>query len=134
MAERSHRERTLFDGLRGFQHEWANACRALRNNRVVTAMPVASAGVTFFLDVGDLAACRDFAISADDTAARHRRITEEPNQTHDAFHDSTSFPLDTSAIRVPAESMLSLLTYRHDERRDSMVLGSGFKVRRSEVQ
>src|SRR5512144_2606061 len=56
---------------------------------MVTAMPVASAGITFFLDVGDLSARRDFAIPPDNAAARHRGITEEPNETHDAIHDST---------------------------------------------
>jgi hypothetical protein len=45
-------------------------------------MAMRGATVAFFLDVRDLAARRDLAIAAHDTAARERCEAEKPNQTH----------------------------------------------------
>src|SRR4051794_41752539 len=45
-------------------------------------MSVAAAHFTFFLDVGDLAAGRHFAVAADHASTSERREPQETNETH----------------------------------------------------
>ena len=49
---------------------------------VVPSMTVGGARLAFFLNVRNFAARCDFAITADDAAARESRKTEKSNETH----------------------------------------------------
>ena len=70
---------------------------------MVPAVPMVPAGLTFFFDIRDFPARGHFAVPADDAAARQRRETEKPNETH---HES---PLSNEPLS----------NFRTDETRDA---------------
>ena len=53
-----------------------------RRDRVVPPMPVAAAGFSFFLNVGDFAAGGQFAISTKHAPTTESSEAEKPNETH----------------------------------------------------
>src|SRR3954463_10251474 len=59
---------------------------ALRGDRVIAAMAVAGAGISFFLHVGHLTAGGDFAIAADPAPAPQSSEAESPKETHPPLH------------------------------------------------
>ena len=77
---------SVLPGLGGLASEgdWRNGRLALGDDRVVPTMAVASARLTFFFNVADFPARRDFAIATDDAAATESSEAEKPDQTHDS--------------------------------------------------
>ena len=71
--------------------------RAVGGDRVVAAMTVHLAGLSFFLDVGQFATRGKLAIPADYTPASECPKPQEPHQTHG------SDPPHSGAIVVPVE-------------------------------
>lgn len=64
------------------ESDWRGGGHAIGDDRVVAAMRMAAAGLTFFLYVGDFAARRHLAITANDAAAAESSESEQTNQTH----------------------------------------------------
>ena len=92
--------------------------KAVGDDGVVAAMPMAAAALTFFLHVSDFAARRQLAITANDAAARQSGESEKPNETHrrSSACDARAIPGTERSRSLPKPSR-TFGTYRHKSSR-----------------
>jgi hypothetical protein len=69
---------------------------------VIPSVTVGGAGGTFFLDICEVTRSGDFAVSADDAAAREGFEAEQLDETHDG-------PLSASMVSMPMTLRLAIL-------------------------
>ena len=87
----------------------------LGGDRVIAPVPVAAAGFALFLDVGDFAAGRHFAIAADHATAAESGEAEKSNETHDTLR---RFQEQVVCRRACGDHTLAPFTYRHEMPRE----------------